>query len=94
MQVYTPFCQTHTIHPGRYDVTHNTTHLGYVERALDFLEDSHVKTASDPDMLYSVIENSESPGKTDGSPYHLRDIAAMFYVQALALLLSRAASEA
>ena len=76
-----------------YDVTHDKQILVFIERALDFLEDSHVKIASNTEMLYSVIEDSVSPTKTDALPYRLRDIAASFYVQALALLLQRAALE-
>ena len=44
-------------------------------------------------MRNSVVENSASPGRTDASPYHLRDIAASFYVQAVSMLLTAAAEE-
>ena len=76
-----------------YAETKDPSHLGNIERALSFVAESQLVNASDPDLRNSVVENSGSPGRTDASPYHLRDIAASFYVQAVSMLLTAAAEE-
>ena len=74
-----------------YSVTHDAGLLQLIERALRFVAGSQLANATNPELLNAVVENSNAPGRTDASPYHLRDIASSFYVQAISMLLTAAA---
>ena len=63
-----------------YSVTHDAGLLQLIERALRFVAGSQLANATNPELLNAVVENSNAPGRTDASPYHLRDIASSFYV--------------
>ena len=76
-----------------YQITKEQALLPYIYRALSFVELSHIKTSSDPNMKFGTVEDSVGPNKCDANPYRLRDIATSFYVQALAKLLEGAAQE-
>jgi hypothetical protein len=49
--------------------------------------DQHRGTA-DPNLLGSVLEKVLPPDGSDRSPYHLRDLATIFFIQAVARLFS------
>ena len=76
-----------------FQVTKDPALLPDIQKALAFVGESLVTNATDENMRGGVIEDSVDPGKCDASPYHLRDIAASFYMQALSMLLEGAAAE-
>ena len=45
-----------------------------------------LRNVSDPNLKGALIEGVEAPDGTDASPYYVRDLAAIFFVQAAARL--------
>ena len=66
--------------------THEDTWLGSIRTGLDFCRMMQLRNVSDPNLKGAVIEGVEAPDGTDASPYYVRDLAAIFFVQAAARL--------
>jgi hypothetical protein len=62
-------------------------YLPYMSRALQFLLNMQVRESADPNMKGAVIEKVLPPEGTDASPYMVRDLASIFFVQAACMLL-------
>jgi hypothetical protein len=46
-----------------------------------------LRDVRDPNLQGAVIEGVEAPDGSDASPYYVRDLATIFFVQAAARLL-------
>jgi hypothetical protein len=66
--------------------THEETWLGSIRTGLDFCRMMQLRNVSDPNLKGALIEGVEAPDGTDASPYYVRDLAAIFFVQAAARL--------
>jgi hypothetical protein len=44
------------------------------------------RNVSDPNLKGALIEGVEAPDGTDASPYYVRDLATIFFVQAVSRL--------
>ena len=76
-----------------YAETRDSHLLPLIEQALSFVRTSQLVNATHMELQNAVVENSDAPGRSDVSPYHLRDIASSFYVQAISMLLTAATVE-
>lgn len=62
-------------------------YVPYIRKGLRFLLSMQVRKAEDPNMQGTIIEKIMPPDGTDASPYLVRDLGTIFFVQAAALLL-------
>ncbi|HWL51668.1 MAG TPA: hypothetical protein VNQ90_04490 [Chthoniobacteraceae bacterium] len=58
-------------------------------RALTFCMDAQFVKAKDPNLKGAILEKILPPDGSDDSPYHLRDLGSIFFIQAAALALQR-----
>ena len=59
-----------------------------IERALGFCCGVQFTRPADPNLKGAILEKILPPDGTDNSPYYLRDLGTMFFVQAAAFALS------
>lgn len=57
------------------------------DRALRFCLDMQFRDVEDPNLAGAILEKVLPPGHSDRSPYHLRDLGTIFFVQAAARVL-------
>lgn len=67
--------------------THEDAWLESIRTGLDFCRLMQFRKVSDPNLQGAVIEGVEAPDGTDASPYYVRDLATIFFVQAAARLM-------
>ncbi len=65
-----------------YSIDHDARWMRAVERALEFNLSVQFRDASDPNLEGAVLESTSTPNGSDRSPYNLRDIATIFFIQA------------
>ena len=65
-----------------YSIDSNKKWLEATERALRFNMDVQFRTAADPNMKGAVLEFTQLIPGSDASPYCLRDLATIFFLQA------------
>jgi hypothetical protein len=61
----------------------------HLERALGFCMKMQFTNTADPNLPGCILEKIKPPDGTDASPYHIRDLGTIFFVQAAAQTLSR-----
>lgn len=67
--------------------THDESWLASIRDGLNFCQAMQLRKVSDPNLQGAVIEGVEAPDGTDASPYYVRDIASIFFVQAASRVL-------
>ena len=67
--------------------THDEAWLKSIPTALNFCLTMQFRNARDPNLQGALIEGVEAPDGSDASPYYIRDLAAIFFVQAASRLL-------
>jgi hypothetical protein len=67
--------------------THEDAWLESIRTGLDFCRTMQFRNVSDPNLKGALIEGVEAPDGTDASPYYVRDLATIFFVQAVSRLL-------
>ena len=67
--------------------THEECWLESIRTGLDFCQTMQIRSARDPNLQGVVIEGVEAPDGTDASPYNIRDLSTIFFVQAAARLI-------
>ncbi len=67
--------------------THDETWLESIRSGLNFCTMMQLRNVLDPNLQGAVIEGVEAPDGSDASPYYLRDIATLFFVQAASRVL-------
>jgi hypothetical protein len=61
--------------------------LESIRTGLDFCRSMQFHDVHDPNLQGALIEGAEAPNGSDASPYYVRDLATIFFVQAIARLL-------
>jgi hypothetical protein len=69
-------------------VTGETRWVTAIQTALKFCLRAQFRETKDPNLRGAILEKVLPPDGTDNSPYHLRDLSTIFYVQAVARLLA------
>jgi len=67
--------------------THDETWLDSIRTGLSFCLMMQLHDVHDPNLHGAIIEAVDAPNGSDASPYYLRDISTIFFVQAAARLL-------
>jgi hypothetical protein len=65
-----------------YEHTKDSSILEYVERGLRFCMSMQFTSPDDPNLKGAILEKVLPPNGTDQLPYHIRDLGAIFFVQA------------
>jgi hypothetical protein len=68
--------------------THEDSWLDSIRTGLNFCMMMQFRDVRDPNLQGAVIEGVEAPDGTDASPYNLRDLSTIFFVQAASRLLT------
>ena len=71
-----------------YKVTGEKKWLLFAEKALSFCMNVQFANPSDSNLKGAILEKVLPPDGTDKSPYYLRDLGTIFFVQAVAEYLS------
>lgn len=71
-----------------WKVTHEDRWLAAICTALKYCMRLQFTRPSDPNLRGAILSTVDYPDGTDRLPYHLRDLDAIFFVQAVAALLS------
>jgi hypothetical protein len=58
-----------------------------IERGLSYGMNMQFTQPEDPNLMGCVLEKIVAPDGTDASPYHIRDLGTIFFVQAMAMYL-------
>ena len=66
--------------------THEGTWLEFIRTGLNFCQTMQLRNVRDPNLNGALIEGVEAPDGTDASPYYVRDLASIFFVQAVSRL--------
>jgi hypothetical protein len=74
----------------RRDVLGDASAQGDVDRVLNHLLGMQFIEVRDPNLAGCVLEKVLPPNGSDASPYHIRDLGTIFFVQALSQWLSAA----
>lgn len=72
-------CILNECNPGKY--------LPFVRRSLEFCMKMQFVNVSDKNLEGAILEKILPPDGTDSSPYHLRDLGSIFFIQAAAFCL-------
>ncbi|MCC7352080.1 MAG: hypothetical protein IT446_16085 [Phycisphaerales bacterium] len=76
-----------------YKETGETLWLEPIHRAMTFAMSVQFTAPQDANLRGCVLENVRSPDGTDRSPYHVRDLATIFFIQAVAMMRQAAGDE-
>ena len=68
--------------------THDETWLDSIRTGLYFCLMMQFRDVHDPNLQGALIEAVDAPNGSDVSPYYLRDLSTIFFVQAVARLLT------
>jgi len=68
--------------------THEDIWIESIRTALSFCMMMQFRDVRDPNLQGAVMESVEAPDGSDASPYYLRDLSAIFFVQAASRLLT------
>lgn len=67
--------------------THDDAWLKSIRTAINFCLMMQFRNPGDPNLQGALIEGVEAPDGSDASPYYIRDLATVFFVQAASRLL-------
>jgi hypothetical protein len=68
--------------------THDQMWIDSIRTGLNFCLQMQFHNVSDPNLKGALIEAVEAPDGSDASPYYLRDLSTIFFVQAASRLLT------
>ncbi|MCM8778059.1 MAG: hypothetical protein NC905_07385 [Candidatus Omnitrophica bacterium] len=71
-----------------YEETEDKIYLEPIYLGLDFCLKMQILKSGDPNMKGVIIEKVLPPDGTDGSPYHIRDLGTIFFIQAVSRVLA------
>jgi hypothetical protein len=69
-------------------VTGKTEFADNAAKGLEFCLKMQFTNPSDPNLKGAILEKVLPPDGTDASPYHIRDLGTIFFIQALAKILN------
>ncbi len=67
-----------------YDETGDGEILPFIEKGLKFCMSMQFTNPADPNLKGAILEKVLPPDGTDRSPYYLRDLSTIFFIQAAA----------
>jgi len=67
--------------------TREESWLESIRTGLNFCQSMQLRYVRDPNLNGALIEGVEAPDGTDASPYNIRDLASIFFVQAVSRLI-------
>ena len=70
-----------------YEHTGDKSIIGYIERGLDYCMRMQFTNPEDPNLKGAILEKVIYPEGTDRSPYYIRDLGTIFFIQAASLYL-------
>ena len=70
-----------------YEYTGDKAIVEYIEKGLNYCMKMQFADPEDPNLKGAVLEKIMPPDGTDRSPYHIRDLGTIFFIQAAALYL-------
>lgn len=70
-----------------YEFTKDTDIIEYIERGLNYCMKMQFTNPEDPNLKGAILEKVLPPDGTDRSPYHIRDLGTIFFIQAASLYL-------
>jgi hypothetical protein len=70
-----------------YEFTKDETIVEYIERGLNYCMKMQFTNPEDPNLKGAILEKVLPPDGTDRSPYHIRDLGTIFFIQAASLYL-------
>ncbi len=70
-----------------YALTEDQDILQYIDKGLDFCMKMQFTKPADPDLKGAILEKVLTPDGTDHSPYYIRDLGTIFFIQAASLYL-------
>lgn len=73
-----------------YEHTGDRKVLEYIEKGLDYCLKMQFTNPADPNLEGAILEKILPPDGTDRSPYHIRDLGTIFFIQAACLYLETA----
>lgn len=69
------------------EVLHEKRYLPLAKRALEFCLSMQLRDTADPNLKGVILEKVLPPDGTDRSPFHVRDLGSIFFIQAASLYL-------
>ena len=72
-------------HPTQQDIAGKI--IEYIERGLDYCMKMQFTNPADPNLKGAILEKILPPDGTDRSPYYIRDLGTIFFIQAASLYL-------
>jgi lantibiotic modifying enzyme len=70
-----------------YDHTGDKSIVGYIEKGLKYCMKMQFTNPEDSNLKGAILEKVFPPDGTDRSPYHIRDLGTIFFIQAASLYL-------
>ena len=70
-----------------YEFTKDAGIIEYIERGLNYCMKMQFTNPEDPNLKGAILEKVLPPDGTDRSPYHIRDLGTIFFIQAASLYL-------
>jgi hypothetical protein len=70
-----------------YEHTGDKKIIEYIERGLNFCMKMQFTNPDDPNLKGAILEKVLPPDGTDRSPYYIRDLGTIFFIQAASLYL-------
>jgi rhamnogalacturonyl hydrolase YesR len=70
-----------------YEFTKDEKIVEYIERGLNYCMKMQFTNPEDPNLKGAILEKVLPPDGTDRSPYHIRDLGTIFFIQAASLYL-------
>ena len=70
-----------------YEHTGDRKILEYIEKGLDYCFKMQFTNPADPNLKGAILEKVLQPDGTDRSPYHIRDLGTIFFIQAACIYL-------
>jgi hypothetical protein len=72
-----------------YALEPDKTWLEAAQRSLSFAMNIQFIKSADPNLQGAILEKVQPPRGSDASPYHLRDLGTIFFIQAACIYLER-----
>ena len=70
-----------------YEYTGDKRIIEYIEKGLEYCMNMQFTNPDDPNLKGAILEKILPPDGTDRSPYYIRDLGTIFFIQAAALYL-------
>ena len=70
-----------------YEFTKDEEIIEYIEKGLEYCMKMQFTNPDDPNLKGAILEKILPPDGTDRSPYYIRDLETIFFIQAASLYL-------